>query len=228
VLDEFSHGYPDQSPLISTERVDHRELSMFGERKLRAAPLLSGVLRRIALWRSVSRFVVRAPNFDVSIEWEGGPQAWTVAAILGRSACAVAQVTIDASTTGNRHRIDITPCRESSLVVAEPADAWDALSAVQGEARRALAPCLDRQLVSYQLWGTPDMGEAVRRRKFTAVYRMCRRAGLSVVEIAGMTGRPQAEVDEILMGQVARSDDIARKIVEGLGFPYRRVGGAPL
>jgi len=196
-----------------------------------SASLLSGILRRIPLWNSASELYIGAYWRRVAIMWFGDPPANALAAILGRSACAVSRAgggpefsayIGDDAAEPMAQRIEIAPGPSLTMIdVADSTDAWNAMRAVRAaNSRRAgPSPCLADNAVSRLLWGPPDLDFAFEKGRFTAIYQLLRRIGVSEAEIATTTGQSRADVVAVLRGRDVTSRDLAERLAERLDLP---------
>jgi hypothetical protein len=231
LLHENSGQHPDQRPLVFDKHVDRHEGPLFAGFGISSAAFLSGILRRISLWRTASELYLGTYRQRVAVMWFGDPPAGVLAAILGRSACAVSRAVVAPAfsarvgDTGFQEfvqHIEIAPGPDVPLAdSADSTDAWDAMRAVRAASsgRAGPSPCLADNVVSSLMWGPPDLDRAFEEQRFTAVYRLARRIGVSEAEIAATTGQSPSAVAAVLRGGDVTSRDVAERIAERLDLP---------
>jgi transcriptional regulator with XRE-family HTH domain len=188
--------------------------------------LLSGILRRIPLWRAADQIQIGVSGDLINIEWLGGPDGNAVATVLGQSSCAIPNAAVDVSTVGDAHHIILAHTDQPPVPPTEPWTAWRALHDAPSTSRLGTtpAPNLTDPLLPLQRWESAEMREALAGREVSTVYRLLRRTGVSQRQIAAMTGQSQSEVSEILKGRQVMAYDVLARIADGLGVPRGYLG----
>ncbi|MFD7659599.1 hypothetical protein ACFV4N_36975 [Actinosynnema sp. NPDC059797] len=191
------------------------------------AGLMSGVLRRLPLWRGAAWLDGVVVGDVLELYWRGGPPSRSVAAILTRSACGIAgaaavphefhdTVRGVALTTGGR----TTTTREPDWAWVE----WLAATAPGPAVReRAVRPVRARPDLP-DLWEQHEMRAALASRDITTAYRLLLDHGVPARRIADLTGRPPQEVDRVLDGDPVEDYDTLTAIAHGLGIPPGYMG----
>jgi transcriptional regulator with XRE-family HTH domain len=204
------------------------EIPLIGGHDVPATAVLSGVLRRILLWRAADRLQVSIIGDTVEFCWHDGPDGAAIAAVLGQSCCAIPRIAISASTVGNAHSIAINrKDLATATALVEPWTAWDSLQVILAAASNgtAQAPYFKGPtVVPCVQWDKPEMRTALAARDVSTVYRLLRRTGVSPHQIAAMTGQSQSEVSEILKGRLVTAYHVLARIADGLGVPRGYMG----
>ncbi|MBB4904278.1 hypothetical protein [Actinophytocola algeriensis] len=231
MLKRIAHGHPDERPLFHAKDMFSRERNLFIKNVIPAAPLLSGILRRILLWRTAPELYLGVYRQRVAIMWFDGPPARTVVEILGHSTCAIPSALLTqpfSAPTG-------TAGSQSSVQHIEVTSALHAPAAGRGASsehqhivptahstqrlRTGPSPCVADNSASTLLWMPLDMQIALEKQRFTAVFRLLRRIGLTDADIGGFTGQSSADVHAVLRGDDIASRDMKERIAELIELP---------
>ncbi|GAA3887582.1 hypothetical protein GCM10022243_60480 [Saccharothrix violaceirubra] len=213
-------------------RVDLALSEDLDEREVTTAPggpvaLMSGVLRRLPLWRGALWLHCVPAGNALELYWRGGPPGESIAAILTGSVCAIPGAT--AVAHGYRETVramalstDGTPCH------GEPEWAWTqwVASTAPGPAvpERAVRP--ESEVDLPDVWEHDDMRDALASRDIGTVYRLLRHHGVPVTRIAALTGQTGGEVEQVLDGRRVDAYDTLAHIAKGLGIPPGYMGMA--
>lgn len=192
--------------------------------------VMSGVLRRLPLWRGAAWLDGVVVGDALELYWRNGPPAEAVAAILTRSACAVPGTAARPYAFRDAVRgVALTECAEPAGRVdhPDPKWAWDLWlattapgGAVHERAVRPLRPAADLP----DVWEQPEMRAALALRRMDAVYRLLLRHGVTRHRLATLTGQSPREVDDVLAGGRVESYDALAGIAEALGVPPGYMG----
>ncbi|WP_367131523.1 hypothetical protein [Saccharothrix sp. HUAS TT1] len=193
------------------------------------ADLMSGVLRRLPLWRGAAWLDGVVVGEALELYWRGGPPSESIAAILTGSTCG-----IPASAAVPHHFRDTvrgvvlsTVDRETAVRGPEPEWAWDewVAATAPGPAvqERAVRPVRVRADLP-DVWEEREMRTALALRDITTVYRLLANHGVPPERIASMTGQPAHDVDHVLTGAKVESYDTLIDIATGLGVPLGYMG----
>ena len=189
------------------------------------AAALSAILRRFPLWRASAEVSVGVTDNAAMVSWLSGPSADAIAAILRDSCCAIPNVALEASSTGNVRSVLLSHAGQSAAVAGEPWSAWREVAAAPAMAYGpAVAPRLVNGMVMPTIWEGQEMRNALAAREVGTVYRFLRRNGVRQRQIAAMTGQSQSEVSEILKGRQVMAYDVLVRIADGLGVPRGYMG----
>lgn len=177
----------DQRSLVFDRDIDDREAPLFAGIGIPAAPLLSGILRRFSLWRAASEVRIGTYWERVTVTWRGDPPAPAMAAILGRSVCAVPGAVVTPVDDPSVRQIELAPGPE-----APPADATEAWAVMSTVSSRGVGPSprIIDSVVPRVLWGPPDLKRAFEQQGFRAIHRLVRRIGVSEADLAATIGQP--------------------------------------
>ncbi|TQM80672.1 hypothetical protein FHX81_3017 [Saccharothrix saharensis] len=195
--------------------------------------LMSGVLRRLPLWRGAAWLdgVVVGDTFE--LYWRGGPPGGSVAAILAGSTCRVPScAAIPYRLRNDVHGVALSAAPHTAphalAPPPEPDWAWnDWLAATApGPAvdERAVRPLLPVRPDLPDVWEHHEMRTALALRDITTVYRLLTHHGVPRDRIAALTGQPHHDVDRVLSGAKVESYDTLTAIAEGLGVPLGYMG----
>ncbi|MEV8439455.1 hypothetical protein AB0425_18940 [Actinosynnema sp. NPDC051121] len=208
--------------LAQAKRLDPREVP---ETPV-VADLMSGVLRRLPLWRGADWMDGVVVNDVLELYWRGGPPSDSVSAILTASTCAIPGV------AAVPHRL-ANAVRGTALSAATPRPApepewawvdWLATTApgpaLAERAVRPLRPGPDLP----DVWDQHEMRAALALRDIPTVYRLLTNHGVPRDRIATLTGQSTPDVDRILTGANVESYDILTTIAKGLGVPPGYMG----
>lgn len=217
-------GGGNDKPLWANSVLDAAELAGVAQRSLFAAPVLSGIFRRLALFQGADRLTLRVEREMVRLDWVGGPPAHAVADILGWSTCAIPDVVVTAAISGNAHGIAIVSKRTSLPSFFEPWAAWDVLNGVERTRPFGPVPHLAEPLEMFWPWEDPEMRNALAARDVSLVYRFLRRKGVTEREIAAMTHQSVSEVSAIIRGRRVMAYDVLVRIADGFGIPRGYMG----
>ncbi|MFC6092076.1 hypothetical protein [Saccharothrix lopnurensis] len=193
------------------------------------AGLMSGVLRRLPLWRGAAWLDGVVVGDVLELHWRGGPPSRSVAAILTRSACGIAGAAAVAHEFRDAVRgVALTTAhRRSTTTTGEPDRAWvEWLAATApGPAvrERAVRPVRARPDLP-DLWEQHEMRAALASRDITTAYRLLIGHGVPARRIAELTDRPAREVHRVLDGGRVEDYDTLAAIAHGLGIPPGYMG----
>jgi hypothetical protein len=168
-----------QHTLFATEAVDDpRERAMFHGPRRGNTSVLSGILRRIPLWRTATDLQLHDAGHGVTVSWHGDPDPQTVCRVLSRS----------------KYAIDHCEARVNRpySIALSPAPNWSRTSRNEGglESLRAcrsgkqtltaqpVAPSYERRYGSARFLLTPDVDAAFRANNPAAVAVLCRQMGV--------------------------------------------------
>jgi hypothetical protein len=191
--------------------------------------LMSGVLRRLPLWRGAAWLDGIVVDDAVELYWRGGPSSESVAAILAGSSCGIPGSTAVPYSFRNAVR-GVALYADSPHVMttsAEPEWAW-----AEWRAATAPGPAVDERAVRPSriradvpdLWEQHEMRAALALRDISAVYRLLLHHGVPPVRIAALTGQQEEDVDHVLAGGKVESYDTLTGIAKGLGVPLGYMG----
>ncbi|MFD0203183.1 MULTISPECIES: hypothetical protein [Saccharothrix] len=191
--------------------------------------LMSGVLRRLPLWRGAAWLDGVVVGDVLELYWRGGPPSDSVAAILARSTCGIPASSAVPYRFRNAVRGVALSAADPRAVakVAEPEWAW-----VDWDAATAPGPAVDERAVRPvqarpdlpDVWEQHEMRDALALRDITTVYRLLTHHGVPRDRIAALTGQPAHDVDQVLSGTKVESYDTLTAIAEGLGVPLGYMG----
>jgi transcriptional regulator with XRE-family HTH domain len=190
------------------------------------ADLMSGVLRRLPLWRGADWLDGIVVNDVLELYWRGGPPSDSVSAILTASTCAIPAT----AAVSYRFRNAVRGVALSAAApdpAPEPEWAW-----VDWLATTAPGPALDERAVRPlrprrglpDVWDQHEMRAALALRDIPTVYRLLTNHGVPRDRIATLTGQPPLDVDRILSGANVESYDTLTTIAKGLGVPLGYMG----
>lgn len=191
--------------------------------------LMSGVLRRLPLWRGAAWLDGVVVGDALELYWRGGPPAEAVAAILTRSTCAIPGTNAVPYTFRNAVR-GVALTASASIEESDhpyPQWAWDLWlattapgAAVHERAVRPLRPTAGLP----DVWEQPEMRAALALRDIDTVYHLLLRHGVPRHYLAALTGQSPQEVDDVLAGGKVESYDTLTDIAKGLGVPLGYMG----
>jgi hypothetical protein len=195
---------------------------------------MSGVLRRLPLWRGAAWLDGVVVGDVLELYWRGGPPSESVAAILAGSACGIpASAAIPYRSRNAVHGVALSsaePNAEPNAVAkpVEPEWAWTEWTATTAPgpavAERAVRPVVPTRSDLPDLWEQHEMRAALALRDITTVYRLLTHHGVPRGRIAALTGQPDHDVDRILSGAKVESYDTLTGIANGLGIPPGYMG----
>jgi hypothetical protein len=191
--------------------------------------LMSGVLRRLPLWRGAAWLDGIVVDDVVELYWRGGPSSESVAAILAGSSCGIPSSTAVPYSFRNAVRgVALRAASPHAMTTsAEPEWAWAEWLAgtAPGPAvdERAVRPTRIRADVP-DLWEQHEMRAALALRDISAVYLLLLHHGVPPARIAALTGQQEKDVDRVLAGGKVESYDTLTDIAKGLGVPLGYMG----
>ncbi|MER5268765.1 hypothetical protein ABTZ99_42410 [Actinosynnema sp. NPDC002837] len=194
------------------------------------ADLMSGVLRRLPLWRGAAWLDGVVVGDVLELYWRGGPPSESVAAILAGSTCGIPASAAVPYRFRNAVRGVALSAADARAVAkpAEPEWAWVGWTAATAPgpavAERAVRPTVHPRPDLPDVWEQHDMREALALRDITTVYRLLTHHGVPRDRIAALTGQPDHDVDRILSGAKVESYDTLTDIANGLGIPPGYMG----
>ncbi|MCC8243876.1 hypothetical protein [Saccharothrix luteola] len=194
------------------------------------ADLMSGVLRRLPLWRGAAWLDGVVVGDVLELYWRDGPPSESVAAILAGSTCGIpASAAVPYRFRNAVHGVALSAADpRAAAKPAEPEWAWVGWTAATAPgpavAERAVRPAVHPRPDLPDLWEQHEMREALALRDITAVYRLLTRHGVPRDRIAALTGQPDHDVDRILTGAKVESYDALTDIANGLGIPPGYMG----
>jgi hypothetical protein len=191
--------------------------------------LMSGVLRRLPLWRGAAWLDGVVVDDVLELYWRDGPPSESVAAILTGPACgipATAAVPYHLRNTVRGVALSAADPR-AAATCAEQEWAW-----VEWRAATAPGPAVDERAARStpvrtdlpDVWELPEMRAALALRDITTVYRLLRHHGVPPDRIAALTGQPDRDVDRVLAGAKVEAYDTLADIATGLGVPLGYMG----
>ncbi len=194
------------------------------------ADLMSGVLRRLPLWRGAAWLDGIVVGDVLELYWRGGPPSESVAAILAGSTCGIpASAAAPYRFRNAVHGVALSAADPRAVATpGEPEWAW-----VEWAAATAPGPAVDEHAVRPvraarpelpDLWEQHEMRTALALRDITGVYRLLTHHGVPRDRIAALTGQPDHDVDRVLSGGKVDSYDVLTGIAEGLGIPPGYMG----
>ncbi|MCE6993508.1 hypothetical protein LZG04_01600 [Saccharothrix sp. S26] len=203
------------------------------------ADLMSGVLRRLPLWRGAAWLDGIVVGDTLELYWRGGPPSGSVAAILAGSTCRIPSSAAAPYRFRNAvHGVALsTAGPHTEADQAEPEWAW-----VEWVAATAPGPAVDERAVRPSharpdpppnqlngpdlpdVWEHHEMRVALAMRDITTVYRVLTRHGVPSHRISALTGQPPHDVDRVLSGAKVESYDTLTDIAKGLGVPLGYMG----
>lgn len=194
------------------------------------ADLMSGVLRRLPLWRGAAWLDGVVVGDVLELYWRGGPPSESVAAILAGPTCGIPASAAVPYRFRNAVRGVALSAADPRAVAkpAEPEWAWVGWTAATAPgpavAERAVRPTVHPRPDLPDVWEQHDMREALALRDITTVYRLLTHHGVPRDRIAALTGQPDHDVDRILSGAKVESYDTLTDIANGLGIPPGYMG----
>ncbi|MEU4444035.1 hypothetical protein AB0K14_11380 [Actinosynnema sp. NPDC050801] len=212
--------------LALSDDLDPRESA---PRPVLPADLMSGVLRRLPLWRGAAWLDGIVVGDVLELYWRGGPPSGSVAAILAGSPCGIPASAAVPYRFGDAVRGLALSAAEPGAPArsAEPEWAW-----VEWVAATAPGPAVAEHAARAapvrpdlpDVWEQPEMRAALALRDITAVYRLLTHHGVPRDRIASLTGQPDHDVDRVLSGANVESYDTLTDIATGLGVPLGYMG----
>ncbi|MFD1149296.1 hypothetical protein ACFQ3T_19355, partial [Saccharothrix hoggarensis] len=208
--------------------LDPRE-SPPGPDEARPVDQMSGVLRRLPLWRGAAWLDGVVVGDVLELYWRGGPRAESVAAILAGSGCGIPGTA--AVPYGFRNAVrGLTLSAADPRAVATPVEpewAW-----VEWLAATAPGPALDERAVRPShvgadlpdVWEQREMRAALAARDIATVYRLLRHHGVPRDRIVALTGQSDEDVGRVLAGGRVEAYDTLTDIAKGLGVPFGYMG----
>ncbi|WP_447006099.1 hypothetical protein ACRAKI_06295 [Saccharothrix isguenensis] len=192
------------------------------------ADLMSGVLRRLPLWRGAAWLDGIAVDDVLELYWRGGPSSESVAAILAGSSCGIPGSAAVPYRFRNAVRgVALSAGVPGVVVSAEPEWAWAEWLAATAPGpavdERAVRPVRIRTDVP-DVWEQPEMRAALALRDIGAVYLLLLHHGVRPDRIATLTGQREEDVDRVLAGAKVESYDTLTDIAKGLGVPLGYMG----
>ncbi|WP_157621615.1 hypothetical protein [Saccharothrix sp. NRRL B-16348] len=194
------------------------------------ADLMSGVLRRLPLWRGAAWLDGIVVGDALELYWRGGPPSESVAAILAGSTCGIpASSAVPYRFRNAVHGVALSAADPHAVTrPAEPEWAWAEWTATTAPgpavAERAVQPVLRARPDLPDVWEQHEMRAALALRDITTVYRILTHHGVPRGRIAALTGQPDHDVDRILSGADVESYDVLTDIANGLGIPPGYMG----
>lgn len=191
--------------------------------------LMSGVLRRLPLWRGAAWLDGVVVDDVLELYWRDGPPSESIAAILADSACGIptaAAVPYHLRNTVRGVALSVADPR-AAAESAEPEWAW-----VEWLAATAPGPAVPERAARSMpvrvdlpdVWELPEMRAALALRDITTVYRLLRHHGVPRDRIATLTGQRDQDVDRVLAGTRVEAYDTLTDIAKGLGVPLGYMG----
>lgn len=194
------------------------------------ADLMSGVLRRLPLWRGAAWLDGIVVGDALELYWRGGPPSESVAAILAGSTCGIpASSAVPYRFRNAVHGVALSAADPHAVTrPAEPEWAWAEWTATTAPgpavAERAVQPVVRARPDLPDVWEQHEMRAALALRDITTVYRILTHHGVPRGRIAALTGQPDHDVDRILSGADVESYDVLTDIANGLGIPPGYMG----
>ena len=192
--------------------------------------LLSGLLRRLPLWRGAAWVSVVAVGDSLEVYWRGGPGSEAIAAILADSCCRIPDVSavaypVSASVRG----MALSDVQVGAVRGGEPEWAWFewVATTAPGPALLDVAAYAVREVsavVLPQIWEQHEMRRALACRDIGVVYGLLLRHGVGREQIAEFSGLSCSDVAEIIEGRRVEDYDVLCRIAEGLGVPRGYMG----
>ncbi|MEU4742376.1 hypothetical protein AB0G02_18180 [Actinosynnema sp. NPDC023658] len=208
---------------------DHLDPRESAPRPSLPVDLMSGVLRRLPLWRGAAWLDGVVVGDALELYWRGGPSSGSVAAILAGSTCGIPASAAEPYRFRDAVRgVALSTVDTGAVVRAEePEWAW-----LEWAAATAPGPAVDERAVRPareledlpDVWEQHEMRAALALRDMTTVYRLLTHHGVSRDRIAAATGQPGAEVDHVLSGAKVESYEALSRIAKGLGVPLGYMG----
>ncbi|MFJ6674495.1 hypothetical protein ACIQMJ_25625 [Actinosynnema sp. NPDC091369] len=192
--------------------------------------LMSGVLRRLPLWRGAAWLDGVVVGDTYELYWRGGPPSGSVAAILSGSTCRIpSSAAVPYRLRNDVHGVALSAADpHTPAPPPEPDRAWnDWLAATApGPAvdERAVRPLPSARPDLPDVWEHHEMRAALALRDITTVYRLLTHHGVPRDRIAALTGQPHHDVDRVLSGAKVESYDTLTDIARGLGVPLGYMG----
>ena len=193
------------------------------------ADLMSGVLRRLPLWRGAAWLDGIVVGDALELYWRGGPRSESVAAILAGSACGIpASAAVPYRFRDAVHGVALSAADPRAVArPVEPEWAWTEWTAATAPgpavAERAVRAARARPDLP-DVWEQHEMRAALALRDMTTVYRLLTHHGVPRARIAAMTGQADDDVDRVLSGAKVESYDTLTEIANGLGIPPGYMG----
>lgn len=190
--------------------------------------LMSGVLRRLPLWRGAAWLDGIVVDDVLELYWRGGPSSESIAAILAGSACGIPKSTALPYSFRNAVRgVALSAAPRAVAAPVEPEWAW-----AEWQAATAPGPAVDERAVRPvriradvpDVWEQHEMRAALALRDISAVYLLLLHHGVTPDRIAALTGQPEEDVDRVLAGAKVESYDTLTDIAKGLGVPLGYMG----
>jgi transcriptional regulator with XRE-family HTH domain len=208
-----------------------READLVHDLATQPVDLMSGVLRRFALFRGATSIASVVDGDALRVQWCDGPDGEVIASILGESECRIPGAVVRSLRLVDGVHLALAPLCECS-VQDEPEWAWVRLEVTSsprtGQLLEASSTAPANQLRSVfpspDLWEKPDMRAALANKEISQVYRLLRKHGISQRQIAAQTGQSQSEVSEILKGRQVTAHDVLARIATSLGVPRGYMG----
>ncbi|QQQ77589.1 hypothetical protein IOD16_03460 [Saccharothrix sp. 6-C] len=228
--------------LALTDELDPREAAPAPDLP---ADLMSGVLRRLPLWRGAAWLDGIVVGDVLELYWRGGPPSDSVAAILAGSACGIpASSAVPYRFRNAVHGVALstadpdTPAKPAepagpadpagSAGPVEPEWAWVEWTAATAPgpatAERAVQPVVRPRPDLPDLWEQHEMRAALASRDISTVYRLLTHHGVPRARIATLTGHPDQAVARIIAGAKVESYETLTDIATGLGIPPGYMG----
>ncbi|TWP51483.1 helix-turn-helix transcriptional regulator [Lentzea tibetensis] len=189
--------------------------------------LMSGVLRRLPLWKGAAWLDVVPSNDSLEIYWRGGPSSWSMAEILSGSSAALPKVSASPHDMSDVVRgVALSDVKVGRGTGAEPERAWMewVIATFPGPALNEHAVRSDHVELLPGGWEHDDMRTALARRDVGAVYRLLERRGVARERIGELTGQSPVEVAAIAGGRRVESYELLSRIANGLGVPRGYMG----
>ncbi|WP_143532463.1 hypothetical protein [Saccharothrix sp. ALI-22-I] len=191
--------------------------------------LMSGVLRRLPLWRGATWLDGIVVDDVLELYWRGGPSSESIAAILAGSTCGIPASSAVPYNFRNAVRgVALSTADPRAMAnSAEPEWAW-----VEWLAATAPGPAVDERAVRPvrvqadlpDVWEQHEMRAALASRDITTVYRLLLHHGVPCDRIAALTGQHPQDVNRVLAGAKVESYDTLTDIAKGLGVPLGYMG----
>ena len=211
--------------LATSDTLDPRERA---PRPGLPADLMSGVLRRLPLWRGAAWLDGVVVGDGLELYWRGGPPSESIAAILAGSACGIpASAAVPHRFRDSVHGLVLSTAADAAVDHPEPEWAWDewVATTAPGPAvrERAVQPADVRPDLP-DVWEEHEVRAALASRDITTVYRLLLRHGVPRARIATLTGQSPDDVDRAVTGARVESYDTLVDIATGLGIPLGYMG----
>ncbi|GGP43403.1 hypothetical protein [Saccharothrix coeruleofusca] len=189
------------------------------------AELMSGVLRRLPLWRGAAWLDGVVVGDTVELYWRGGPPDDSVAAILADSSCGIPGTVALPHGVHDAIRGVVLSAVPEVPHRPEPEWAWTKWLAgtAPGPALTEHA-VLAREVDLPDVWEQPAVRQALAHRDISSVYRVLVRHGVPPARIAALTGQPEVEVLDVVAGKAVEVYDTLVGIARGLGVPLGYMG----